>query len=222
MTDAEFVPLAGYQEYPAEEMARRADDFCAEMQLRRSVRHFADRTVPVGVIEECLRAAGTAPSGANMQPWHFVVVSDPEVKRHIREAAEARERAFYDERAPEDWLEALVPLDTDACKPFLQTASHLITVFSQRYGLAADGSKVKHYYVTQSVGIATGLLIAAVHHAGLVSLTYTPSQMDFLNNLLDRPANERPFLILAVGYPAPNVKVPLLLKKKLGEFATFV
>ena len=222
MTVAEFVPLAGYREYPAEEMARRAADLHAELRRRRSVRHFAKRPVPAGVLEECLRAAGTAPSVANMQPWHFVAVSDPGVKREIREATEARERAFYDERAPEDWLEALAPLDTDARKPFLETASHLIVVFSQRYGLAADGSRVKHYYVTQSVGIATGLLIAAVHHAGLVSLTYTPSQMDFLNELLARPANERPFLILAVGYPAPNVKVPLLRKKELIEFVTFV
>ena len=148
MTDSEFVPLTAYQEYPVEEMARRAVDFYEELRRRRSVRHFADRPVPVEVIEDCLRAAGTAPSGANMQPWHFVVVSDPEVKRGIKEAAEARERAFYSERAPEDWLEALAPLDTDACKPFLETASHLIVIFSQRYGLTPDGSKVKHYYVT--------------------------------------------------------------------------
>jgi nitroreductase len=157
-----------------------------------------------------------------MQPWHFCVVSDPDVKRQIREAAEKVERGFYERRASEAWLDALAPLGTDASKPFLQTAPYLIVVFGQRHGLDAEGKKVQHYYVTRSVGIATGLLIAAVHHAGLVSLTYTPSPMSFLNEILDRPENERPFLILVVGYPAPDARVPRISRKSLDEIATFI
>jgi nitroreductase len=169
-----------------------------------------------------LLAAGTAPSGANRQPWHFVVVSDPEIKRKIREAAEKEEEAFYTGRAPDDWLEALQPLGTDAHKPFLETAPYLIVIFAQSYELAADGSKIKNYYVQESVGIATGLLITAIHHAGLVSLTHTPSPMGFLNKILGRPDNERPYLILVVGYPAENATVPDISKKSLEEIATFV
>jgi iodotyrosine deiodinase len=217
-----FIPLASYQEYPVEEMRRRAAAFHADLQRRRTVRHFADRPVPREVIEDCLRAAGTAPSGANRQPWFFVVVSDSAVKRRIRAAAEAEEREFYQHRAPAEWLEALAPLGTDANKDFLETAPYLIAVFVQRYGLLPDGRTVKHYYATESVGIATGMLITAVHHAGLVSLTHTPSPMDFLNDLLGRPANERPFLILVVGYPAAGAVVPDLPKKALSEIVRFV
>jgi nitroreductase len=217
-----FIPLASYREYPVEEMRRRATAFCADLQRRRTVRHFADRPVPREVIESCLRAAGTAPSGANLQPWFFVVVSDPALKRRIRAAAEAEEREFYQHRAPPEWLEALAPLGTDANKDFLETAPYLIVVFVQRYGLLPDGRTVKHYYATESVGIATGMLITAVHHAGLVSLTHTPSPMDFLNHLLERPANERPFLILVVGYPAAGAVVPDISKKELSDIAQFV
>jgi nitroreductase len=178
--------------------------------------------VPRSVIEACLRTAGTAPSGANQQPWHFVAVSDPAVKSHIRQAAEAEEREFYERRASQEWLDALAPLGTDAHKPFLEIAPYLIAIFAQTYGMGADGGKIKHYYVTESVGIATGLLIAALHHAGLATLTHTPSPMGFLNEILGRPANERPFLLLVVGYPAENAQVPAITKKALEEIATFV
>ena len=216
-----FVPL-DYLEYPPDQMAKRAAEFAAEMARRRSVRHFSDRAVPRPVIEECLRAAGSAPSGANMQPWRFVVVSDPAVKRQIREAAEAEERAFYEQRAGEEWLDALAPLGTDWQKPFLETAPYLIAIFAQSFGLEPDGRKIKHYYVQESVGIATGLLIAALHHAGLATLTHTPSPMGFLNEILARPVNERPFLLLVVGYPAPDAHVPDIRRKALNEISTFV
>ena len=222
MADAKFVPLSSYHEYPVEEMKQRAATFYADMQRRRSVRHFSDRPVPREIIEDCLRAANTAPSGANMQPWHFVVVGDPAVKRQIREAAEKEEREFYARRASEKWLEALTPLGTDEHKPFLETAPYLIVIFSQRYGLTSDGQRIKHYYVSESVGIATGILITAIHNAGLVSLTYTPSRMGFLNEILGRPTNERPFLILVVGYPAHDAVVPSIRKKSLSEVATFL
>ncbi|HEX9581023.1 MAG TPA: nitroreductase family protein, partial [Gemmatimonadales bacterium] len=169
----------------------------------------------------CVRAAGTAPSGANMQPWHFVVVGDPALKRRIREAAEAEERRFY-ATAPRDWLDALAVLGTDDHKPYLETAPYLIVVFAQRHGVTRDGARVTHYYVQESVGIATGLLVAAVHHAGLVSLTHTPSPMGFLNKILGRPPRERPVLILVVGYPTDGATVPVITKKALGEIVTFV
>ena len=165
--------------------------------------------------------AATAPSGANLQPWHFAVVSDPEIKKRIREAAEEEERAFYSGRAPDEWLEALSHLGTDEHKPFLETAPYLIVVFAQSHGVKPDGSTFKHYYVSESVGLATGMLIAAVHNAGLVSLTHTPSPMGFLNEVLGRPSNERAFLILVVGYPADDVEVPKITKKSLDEIATF-
>lgn len=222
MTQATYMPLAEYQEYPVEEMRRRAAKFWTDLRKRRTVRDFSDRPVPRDVIEKCLQAAGTAPSGANQQPWHFVVVSDPEIKRQIRVAAEKEERAFYSERAPEEWLEALSHLGTDDHKPFLETAPYLIVIFAQNYGLRSDGNKVKHYYVSESVGIATGMLIAAVHNAGLASLTHTPSPMGFLSQILNRPPNERAFLILVVGYPAEDARVPVITKKSLAEIATFV
>jgi iodotyrosine deiodinase len=222
MTQARFFPLSQYRQYPLPEMKQRAADFYADMRRRRTVRQFSQRPVPREIIENCLRAAGTAPSGANMQPWHFVVVTDPEIKRQIRQAAEAEEQAFYAGRAPEAWLEALAPLGTGAEKPFLETAPYLIVIFAQNYGLGPDGQKIKHYYVSESVGIATGILITAVHQAGLVSLTHTPSPMNFLGEILGRPANERPFLILVVGYPAEGVMVPAIRKKTLEEIATFI
>lgn len=206
------IPL-DFTEYPPDEMQQRAADFLAEARRRRTVRDFSDRPIPPGVVDDCLRAAATAPNGANQQPWHFVVVTRPETKRQIREAAEAEERAFYGGRAPAGWLEALAPLGTDAAKPFLETAPALIAIFAASYGLDASGRKVKHYYVQESVGIATGLLIAALHHAGLATLTHTPSPMAFLNNILGRPANERPFLLLVVGYPAAGARVPAIGKK---------
>lgn len=221
MADSGFVPLPGYREYPVGEMKERAAAFYAEMQRRRTVRQFADRSVPREIIEDALRAAGTAPSGANIQPWHFVAVSDPSLKSKIREAAEREEREFYHRRAPREWLEALAPLGTSERKPFLEDAPYLIVIFVQRYGLGPDRRGTKHYYAIESVGIATGILITAVHNAGLVSLTHTPSPMGFLNEALGRPPNERPFLILVVGYPAEGAVVPRIRRKPLGEIATF-
>jgi iodotyrosine deiodinase len=221
-TGPHFVPLAGYREYPHSEMVERAEAFAAELSRRRSVRQFSDRPVPRTVIEACLRAAASAPSGANLQPWHFVVVGDAATKARLRGAAEAEEREFYQRRAPAEWLAALAPLGTDAEKPFLEVAPWLIAVFVQRYGLLPDGTKVKHYYPIESVGIATGMLIAALHHAGLACLTHTPSPMAFLNEILDRPANERPFLLLVTGYPAADAVVPDITRKPLDQVASFV
>jgi nitroreductase len=217
-----FLPLTSYRDYPVDEMVQRASEFHADLRRRRTVREFSDRPVPREIIEKCILAAGTAPNGANMQPWHFVAVSDPEVKRKIRVAAEEEEREFYSGRAPQEWLDALAPLGTDEHKPFLETAPYLIAVFVQRHGLLPDGRQVKHYYATESVGIATGMLITAVHNAGLASLTHTPSPMGFLNDLLGRPDHERPFLLLVVGYPAENAKVPDISKKPLEEISTFI
>ncbi|MCW8890904.1 MAG: nitroreductase family protein [Sedimenticola sp.] len=215
------IPLDHYQPLPPSEMQQRADEFFVQMKKRRSVRAFSDRQVPRAVIETCLLTAGRAPSGANQQPWKFVVVSNPELKRTIRLAAEAEERAFYAGGASEAWLDALKPLATDAEKPFLEHAPYLIVIFSENYGLDEQGNKIKHYYVRDSVGIATGLLITAIHNAGLVSLTHTPSPMRFLNKLLDRPKNETPTMILVVGYPEEGVTVPAIEKKSLEEIAIF-
>jgi nitroreductase len=222
MQGPRFVPLTSHREYPGEEMDRRASAFLEDLRRRRTVREFSDRPVSREVIERCILAAGTAPNGANMQPWHFVAVSDPDLKRKIRLAAEEEEREFYSGKAPQEWLDALAPLGTDEHKPFLEQAPWLIAVFTQRYGVLPDGRQVKHYYATESVGIATGMLITAVHHAGLVSLTHTPSPMGFLNALLGRPENERPFLLLVVGYPAEGARVPDISKKPLEEIATFL
>ncbi|MCB0128660.1 MAG: nitroreductase family protein, partial [Caldilineaceae bacterium] len=177
---AQQIPLSMYREYPSAEMVERAQHFYEDLRRRRTVRDYAPRPIEQSVIEDCLRAAGTAPSGANLQPWHFVAVSDPAIKRQIRQAAEAEEREFYGGRAPQDWLDALAPIGTDAHKPFLEIAPYLIAIFAQSYGVAEDGSRIKHYYVTESVGIATGMLITALHHAGLATLTHTPSPMNFL------------------------------------------
>jgi len=221
MVEPRFVPLPRRAGDDPAAMAGRARAFRDVMRIRRTVRHFSDTPVDREVIEHCLLAAGSAPSGANLQPWHFVVVSSAEVKRRIREAAEAEEREFYSHRAPQEWLDALAHLGTDADKPFLETAPYLIAIFSQSYGVLPDGRKVKNYYVQESVGIATGMLITALHHAGLASLTHTPSPMGFLNAILDRPANEKPFLLLVVGHPAADALVPDISKKPLAEIATF-
>ncbi len=222
MSPYRFVPLEDYRECDADEMRRRSLEFHTEMRKRRSVRQFSDREVPRDEIENCLRAAGTAPSGANRQPWHFVVVSDPAVKRRIREGAEYEEFEFYRHRAPREWLEALAPLRTDENKPYLERAPCLIAIFAENYLVTPDGAKHRTYYATESVGIATGMLITAVHHAGLVSLTHTPSPMRFLNEILDRPANERPFIVLVVGYPSEDAVVPDISRKPLEQIATFV
>jgi nitroreductase len=203
-------------------MASRAKSFCDEMLRRRTVRQFSSRAVSREVIEDCLCVARSAPSGANKQPWHFVVVSDAEVKSKIRAAAEEEEQRFYQGRAPQEWLDALAPLGTDENKPYLETAPYLIVIFAQHYEVTTDGRKIKNYYVTESVGIATGMLISAVHMAGLVALTHTPSPMGFLNQVLGRPAQEKPFLVLVVGYPDGEACVPDISKKSSAETLTFV
>jgi nitroreductase len=215
-----FVPLE-WREYPVDDMRRRVSRFLEIMQGRRSVREFSSRAVPRDIIETALAAAGTAPSGANLQPWHFVVVSDPDTKQRIRIAAEAEEKEFYEHRASPEWLAALEPLGTDTNKAFLETAPYLIAVFAQKFGILGDGRKVKHYYPIESTGLAAGMLITALHHAGLACLTHTPSPMAFLNGILGRPRSERPFLLLVTGYPADGVKVPDIRRKSLPDFTTF-
>ena len=220
MTTLILETLSSYREYPRDEMRERSAHFLRDLRRRRTVRDFSSRPVEREVIENCLKAAGTAPSGANLQPWHFTVITDPVVKGRIREAAEIEEREFYEGRAPAEWLEALAPLGTDASKPFLETAPVLIAVFAQRHGQLPDGRKVKHYYVPESVGIAVGFLIAGLHNSGLATLTHTPSPMNFLNEICGRPANEKPYLLLVVGHPAEDCKVPRAggVKKELAEF----
>ena len=215
-----FVPLATYREFPVDEMQRRSREFADELQRRRTVRQFSSRPVPRSIIEACLEAAGTAPSGAHQQPWHFVAISDPMVKASIRAAAEVAEAEFY-ATAPAEWLSALAPLGTDAHKPYLEAAPYLIAVFAERYGLDASGTRAPHYYVMESVGIATGFLLAALHHAGLATLTHTPNPMGFLSQILERPANERAVMLVVVGYPEVNAKVPDLTRKPLHEIASF-
>ena len=221
MPEPHFIPLPGYVEIPENEMKTRATSFLDEMSTRRTVRDYSERPFARRIIEECLLAAATAPSGANRQPWHFVIVTRPEIKREIREAAEAEERALYTRRASDEWLEALEPLGTGPDKPFLERAPYLIVIFAKSYDVDGSGKKTKNYYVTESVGIATGILITAVHRAGLASLTHTPSPMGFLAEILGRPGNERPFLILAVGYPDEVAMVPDIGRKPLDEIVTF-
>ena len=192
------------------------------MQKRRTVRDFSDRPVPRELIEHCLSVAGTAPSGANLQPWHFVAISDPDVKREIRIAAESEEKEFYEHRAPKAWLEALAPLGTDWHKPFLETAPWLVAVFAQPFRILSDGTRSPTYYAIESVGIATGILVTAVHSCGLASLTHTPSPMGFLNRILKRPSHEKPFLLLVVGHPAQDARVPDISRKLLAEIGSFV
>lgn len=203
-------------------MKKRASDFYSRMRERRTVREFSDQPVDRVVIEDCLRAAATAPSGANQQPWQFVVVSKPGVKRQIRESAEKVEKNFYSKKATLQWRETLKHLKTGPSKPFLETAPYLIVIFSQTFSYSAKGKKQKHYYVNESVGIATGMLITALHNAGLATLTYTPVSMRFLNKLLSRPSNEKPFMILVVGYPSESALVPAIQKKTLADISVFL
>lgn len=223
MEEPRFIPLPDFREYPPEEMLARARDFAAVMHRRRTVREFSARPVERQIIEACLHVARAAPSGANQQPWRFVAVGDPDVKRRIRIAAEEEEREFYAHRAPPEWLRALAPLGTTADKPFLEIAPWLIAIFVERFGIGAAGKKEKRYYPEESVGLAAGFLIAALHNAGLATLTHTPSPMKFLNQILGRPADrERPFLLLVAGYPAEGCRVPDIARKSLEDVATFV
>ena len=216
-----MMPLE-FMELPPEEMIARAAAFYDQIRTRRTVRDFSDKSVPREVIESALLAAGTAPNGANKQPWHFTVIESAAVKVLIREAAEAEEREFYEKRATDEWLTDLAPLGTDANKPFLEIAPVLIACFAQPYTLDEDGKKHKNYYVTESVGIAIGFLIAALHDAGLATLTHTPSPMQFLNGICGRRAYERPLVLLVVGYPADDATVPTITKKPLAEIASFI
>jgi len=216
MPEPRFVPLQ-FEHLSASEQFARSEAFLERMRQRRSVRHFSTAPVPYDLVENAIATAGTAPSGAHQQPWTFVVVSDADTKRRIREAAEDEERASYEGRMPDQWLEALRPLGTDWRKPHIEDAPYLIVVFEQAYGMSADGRKVKHYYVKESVGIAVGLLLASLHEAGLATLTHTPSPMGFLREILDRAANERPYVLVPVGYPATDCVVPDLERKPLAE-----
>ncbi len=217
-----FIPLADYKYLPGPEMIERSEEFYNEIRKRRTVRGFSNKSVPPEIIKNCIKSAGTAPNGANLQPWHFVVVTNKRIKHKIRMAAEEEEKEFYKKRAPEEWLKALEPLGTDEHKQFLETAPFLIVIFSKSYDVLPDGKKVKQYYSIESTGIAAGILITALHHSGLVTLTHTPSPMGFLNDILKRPVNEKPFLILVTGYPADGVKVPDIKKKSLDEITSFM
>lgn len=207
-------------------MRERAAEFFSEIRRRRTVRDFSPQAVPREVIEDCLRAAGSAPSGANLQPWHFAVIGsgNTALRRQLRAAAEAEEQEFYTQRAPAEWRAALAPLGTDASKPFLETAPWVIAIFAAQHRVAPDGGQLPIYYPKESVGIATGFLIAALHHAGLATLTHTPSPMNFLNEICGRPISEKPFLLLVTGYPADGARVPTAAqaKKSLGEIASFL
>ena len=219
--DAITEPLV-FQSKPTEQMQKSAREFYETVRTRRTVRDFSDKPVPREVIENCLRAAGTAPSGANRQPWHFSVISDPDLKQKIRAGAEAEEREFYTSRAPQEWLDALAPLGTDANKPFLETAPYLIIIFGEKFSKDQNKAKLKNYYVSESVGIATGVLITALHTAGLATLTHTPAPMKFLNELVGRPPSEKPYMILVTGFPAEGSTVPAIGRKSLEDIASFL
>ena len=222
MDQSKFINHKDYKSYNIEEMQKRSTSFLENIQRRRTIRDFSDKPVPKDILINCLKSAGPAPSGANRQPWHFSVVSDIEIKKKIRDAAEKEEKKFYSGRAPDEWLEALEPLGTHELKPFLEEAPFLIVIFSEAYGLDSKGDKIKNYYVPESVGIATGILITALHNAGLATLTHTPSPMNFLREILGRGDNERAFLILVTGFPSKNAKVPNIKKKELEEYTSFL
>ncbi len=213
------IPL-DFTELTEAEMLAASRDFCATLHKRRTVRDFSARPVPAEIIHNAVRAAGAAPSGANKQPWHFAIVSSAKIKKAIRKAAEAEEREFYQHRASESWLRDLAPLGTDADKPFLETAPWLIAVFLQKYSFDGDGNKQKHYYMPESVGIACGMLLCALHLSGLATLTHTPSPMGFLGEILHRPSNEKPYLLVVAGYPAADARVPAIARKPFDEIAS--
>lgn len=222
MTKPLFIPFKNYMKYTEYEMRKSSEKFYDLVSKRRTIRNFSDKKVPKEIIVNCVKAAGTAPSGANLQPWHFVIVSDPKVKKEIRIAAEQEEHEFYTKRAPQEWLNALKILGTDPEKVFLETAPFLIAVFSKSYEMNLEGEKTKNYYPLESTGIACGLLITAIHFSGLSALTHTPSPMKFLNRILNRPVNEKPFLILVVGYPADDAEVPDIKRKSLEEISNYI
>lgn len=223
MQEYDSYPLTDFIEYPQDEMLARSQAFLEDMKRRHSIRSFSDKPVPKEIIENCIKTAGRAPNGANHQPWHFVAISDPEIKKQVREQAELHERGFYEGRAGEEWLDALKPLGTDAQKPYLETAPWLIAIFSQKKGGINAEDKNTNYYVHESVGIATGFLITALHNAGLATLTHTPKPMSFLNKICERGDNERAYMLLIAGYPTDDATIPhhSTVKKSLDEIATF-
>jgi iodotyrosine deiodinase len=216
-----FINLPKHKSLSESDMVQISAEFYAEMNQRRTIREFCSESIDKAIIENCIKTAGTAPSGANKQPWHFVVVSNSDIKKEIRNAAEKEENSFYNERAPQEWLHALEPFGTDENKPFLETAPYLIVIFEQKYKIDGEGNREKNYYTSESVGIATGMLITALHRVGLATLTHTPSPMKFLNKILKRPENEKPYLVLVVGYPAKNTKVPDIKRKPISEISEF-
>lgn len=222
MNNSKFIPYTDYESLNEEEMLKRSMEFYDKIKKRRTIRHFSNKKIPIDVIKNCLLAAGTAPNGANMQPWSFVVITNKTIKKEIRIEAEKKEKIFYTTRATKEWLEALEPLGTDEYKDYLEEAPCLIAIFSKKIDILPNGKKVKQYYAQESVGIATGFLIAALHNAGLATLTHTPSPMGFLNKILNRPEYERPFLLLVLGYPSENAEVPNIRKKPLNEIADFI
>jgi iodotyrosine deiodinase len=224
MQNPPSIPYTALPAYDDATQVARAERFYAELKTRRTCRHFSDRVVPRAVIEQALLAAGTAPSGANHQPWHFAVIGSADKKQALRQAAEAEEAAFYNGKASQEWLDALAPIGTDANKPYLETAPWLIVIFGQRRGGINPGDDKQNYYVNESVGIATGFLIAALHDAGMATLTHTPNPMKFLNQLCDRPANEKPMMVLVVGHPAPEASAPVhaTIKKPLDQISSWL
>ena len=222
MTNPKFIPYTDFELLNEKEMLKRSKEFYDKIKKRRTIRHFSNKKIPIDVIKNCLLAAGTAPNGANMQPWSFVVITNKTIKKEIRIEAEKKEKIFYTTRATKEWLEALEPLGTDEHKDYLEEAPCLIAIFSKKIDILPNGKKVKQYYAQESVGIATGFLIAALHNAGLATLTHTPSPMGFLNKILNRPEYEKPFLLLVLGYPSENAEVPNIRKKPLNEIADFI
>lgn len=222
MSKPKFRTYTDFEHLTEKEMIKRSKEFYEKLKKRRTVREFSPKEIPLEVIKNCLLTAGTAPNGANMQPWSFVVITNNFIKKEIKIEAEKEEHIFYTTRATKEWLEALEPLGTDEHKLFIEDAPCLIAIFSKKIDILPNGKKVKQYYALESVGIATGFLITALHNAGLATLTHTPSPMGFLNKILNRPKHERPFLLLVVGYPAEGVKVPNIQKKKLNEIANFI
>tara|TARA_B100000676_G_C18054753_1_gene833659 strand:+ start:1371 stop:2039 length:669 start_codon:yes stop_codon:yes gene_type:complete len=219
---AEFIPLDGYEKLTDAEMLERSQEFYDSMKYRRTVRDYSDKLFPREIIDRCIRSAGTAPSGANMQPWHFAVMETGHVRTQLRRAVENEEKKFYESRASDEWLNALAPIGTNSNKPFLENAPYVIGVFVQNFGISSDGQKVKHYYATESVGIATGILITSLHYSGIATLTHTPSPMGFLNDIFQRPNNERPFLLLVVGCPSDKALVPKIDRRSLESISSTV
>lgn len=222
MNKNKFIELKNFPSFSIDEMKKRSREFADYLKKRRTIREYSSQNFPIEIILNCIESAGSSPSGANMQPWHFVIVKDSKIKKKIREGAEKEEREFYGGKAPDEWLQALEQFETNAEKPFLEFAPYLIIIFEKKYGIDDVGNKVKHYYTKESVGIATGVLITALHNCGLATLTHTPSPMNFLNEILNRPGNEKPYLILVTGFPKDGNKVPNISKKTINEICTII